>query len=86
MFNHTNFNLPDPILNLFLSNFIVHQHNTRQRLLPHVTEHRTLTGARSITHAGPRIWSELSQAVKSCVNEHAFIKMAKKHFITSYAI
>ena len=86
MFNYTNCNLPDPIVNLFISNLIVHQHNTRQRCLPHVTEHRTLTGARSITHAGPRIWSELPQAVKSGVNEHAFIKMAKKHFIASYAI
>ena len=30
MFYYTNFNLPDPILNLFISNLIVHQHNTRQ--------------------------------------------------------
>ena len=68
MFDYTKQNLPAPILDLFTGNANIHRHNTRQQLTPHVTERHSLAASRSIVHAGPKIWSEMPQAVKLCVN------------------
>ena len=82
MFDYTKQNLPAPILDVFTSNANIHRHNTRQQRTPHVTERRSLAASRSIV----KIWSQMPQAVKLCVNKCAFIKTTKKHLLASYAI
>ena len=84
MYDFTRRKLPTPILDLFASNLAVHQHNTRHVLDPHFTIIHNSTADKSIIlHRGPRIWSDIPQPIKECVNKISFIKLLKRHFLTN---
>ena len=84
MYDFTRRKLPTPILDFFASNLAVHQHNTRHVLDPHFTIIHNSTADKSILlHRGPRIWSDIPQPIKECVNKINFIKLLKRHFLTN---
>ena len=87
MYDFTRRKLPTPILDFFASNLAVHQHNnnTRHVLDPHFTIIHNSTADKSILHRGPRIWSDIPQPIKECVNKISFIKLLKRHFLTNQA-
>ena len=83
MYDFTRRKLPTPILDFFARNLAVHQHNTRHVLDPHFTIIHNSTADKSILHRGPRIWSDIPQPIKECVNKIGFIKLLKRHFLTN---
>ena len=82
MHDYTRRTLPTPLLNFFSSNLTVHQHNTRQVLDPHFSIIYNSIAEKSIIHRGPRIWSNIPQVIKECVNKNSFNKLLKRHFVT----
>ena len=82
MHDYTRRTLPTPLLNFFSSNLNVHQHNTRQVLDPHFSIIYNSIAEKSIIHRGPRIWSNVPQVIKECVNKNSFNKLLKRHFVT----
>ena len=65
MFDCINGLLPTPILEHFTTNATIHAHHTRQRHIPQVTETFGTISERSVTHKGPKTWTEIPQT-KNC--------------------
>ena len=82
MHDYTRRTLPTPLLNFFSSNLTVHHHNTRQVLDPHFSIIYNSIAEKSIILRGPRIWSNIPQVLKECVNKNSFNKLLKRHFVT----
>ena len=82
MHDYTRRTRPTPLLNFFSSNPTVHQHNTRQVLDPHFSIIYNYIADKYIIHRGPRIWSNIPQVIKECVNKNSFTKLLKRHFVT----
>ena len=62
----------------------VHQHNTRQVLDPHFSIIYNYIAEKSIMHRGPRIWSNIPQVIKECVNKNSINTLLKRHYINQY--
>ena len=84
MFDCINGLLPIPILDYFTTNATIHTHHTIQRTIPHVTQTYGTISQRSVTHKGPKTWSELPQTIRLCTNKKLFTRLLKTDYITKY--
>ncbi len=64
MFACINGLLPTPILEYFTTNATIHAHHTRQRNIPHATQTFDTISERSVSHKGPKTWTEIPQSIR----------------------
>ncbi len=76
--------LPTPILEYFTTNATIHAHHTRQRNIPHVTQTFCTIFERSVTHKGPKTWTEIPQTIRLYQNKNIFTRLLKNDYITKY--
>ncbi len=76
--------LPNPLMNLFVPNYTIHQHNTRHRNSPHVLHRRTAMASQSIIHKGPKLWQSVPNDIKEAKSIHSFGRRLKKSIIQTY--
>ena len=84
MYLYTNGHLPNTLHNLFVSNYTIHDHNTRQRNDPHVVTRNTSAESRTFIHEGPRYWLTLPQQLRNCTSKSSFNYNLKKYIIRKY--
>ena len=77
MFDCINSLLPTRLLDYFTINANVHTHYTRQIHILHVTPTYGSISEKSVTHKGPKIWSEIPQIIRLHTNKDRFIKLLK---------
>ena len=68
-------------LNLFTTNFNIHDHFTRQASKFHITFHRTNVRANSIQVYGTKLWNSLSEDI----TDSASLSVFKKTMYSVYA-
>ena len=76
--------LPTPILEYLTTNAIIHAHRTRQRDIPYVTQIFGTISERSVTHKGPKTWTEIPQTIRLYQNKNIFTRLLKNDYITKY--
>ena len=84
MFDCINSLLPTRLLDYFTRNANVHTHHTRQSHILHVTPTYGSISEKSVTHMGPKIWSEIPQIFRLHTNKDRFIKLLKMDYISNY--
>ena len=76
--------LPTQILEYLTTNAIIHAHRTRQRDIPYVTQIFGTICERSVTHKGPKTWTEIPQTIRLYQNKNIFTRLLKNDYITKY--
>ena len=78
MFDCINGLLPIPIREYFTINATIHTHYTRQRNIPHFPQTYGTISERSVTHKGPKTWSDIPQIIRLYANKKIFPRLLKK--------
>jgi len=81
MFQYTNNMLPSPIMQVFVSNSTIHDHNTRNRNVPHMECVHFSQTANSFLHKAPQLWGKLPQHLKNITTENTFNHKIKNYYI-----
>ena len=70
---------PQPLQNIFSSNYANHTYNTRHRLDPQYAKSRKYVGIqKSFICIGPSLWSNLDRSIKNCPTLSNFVNNYKK--------
>ena len=77
--------LPDALLPLFLKNNAIHSHNTRNANKLRAPRIQSYIAERFITHAGVKIWNDISEIIDPNKKIGAFKRNVAKHLIEKYA-
>ena len=84
MYKFTKCVLPPGVSRLFSTNAVIHQHNTRQRNVPHVNSHSTSILNNSFLNKATLLYQSFSNQIKCKPTLASFKRAAKAHFIESY--
>ena len=76
--------LPLPLLDLFIVNETVHNHNTRQAQDPHIVPYSKDIVQRSFLHKVPYTWSTLPLDIKDAPSKSSFSRRYKKYVLANY--
>ena len=83
MYKYNHKMLPDALTPLFFRNNAIHNYNTRNS--NKLRAPRTHTHTKFITHAGVKIWNEISEKVNPIQKMGAFKRNIITHLIEKYA-
>ena len=84
MFDCINGLLPIPIREYFTTNATIHTRYTRQINIPHFTQTYGTISERSVTHKGPKTWSEIPQIIRLYANKKIYTRLLNNYYITKY--
>ena len=65
-FYHCKSILPEIFQSYFMTNDVVHYHNTRSKFNLHISSVNSTFGQRSSTYRGSKYWNELPECLKQC--------------------
>ena len=84
MYYHKNL-LPNIFKDYFVTNINIHSHNTRSKLLIHMTQHKKLVGARNFNSLGGSMWNSLPDNLK-CITDIVLFKKQLKIYLFSILV